>query len=115
VETTELEKGVRITLAKSIAYVPDAITSQILLKKITGTVKLFALDKGKTWAEKIAPFDTLLHVIEGSANLIINSQTTEIAAGEAIIIPAHTRNSLVATHRLKMITTLIKSGYEEIT
>lgn len=113
-KTNELEKGVCFSLAESITYETNTITTQILLKKITGSVMLFSMDTGKILNENVSPFDTFLQAIEGYGEIVMNSKIILMAAGNAIIIPAHTRYSLKATDRFKMITIVIKSGYEEI-
>jgi len=111
----EIDKGDRFVLSEIIEYVPNSVVSNILLKKLTGTVRIFSVDSGKVLSEKTSPFDTLIQVIEGAADITIEAKTSRVEAGQAIIIPAHARNSIVAIVRFKMLSTIIKSGYEEIT
>jgi quercetin dioxygenase-like cupin family protein len=63
-------------------------------------------------SEKTSPFDTLIQIIEGTAEIVIDTVSNTLSAGEAIIIPAHSKNRINANGRFKMITTTIKSGYE---
>lgn len=68
---------------------------------------------GEELSEKIVPFDTYVQVIDGSAEVILNNKAISIKLGEGVIIPAHTKHSFTANEQFKMITTVIKSGYEE--
>jgi quercetin dioxygenase-like cupin family protein len=61
-----------------------------------------------------SPFDTFIQVIDGHAEIIIDDNSNLLQTGEAIIIPAHLNNTTKANVRFKMITTIIKSGYEEV-
>ena len=72
-----------------------------------------AIDTGEALTEKSSPFDTFIQVIEGVAEVIINDISNTLLTGQAIIIPAHATNTVRANERFKMISTIIKSGYEE--
>lgn len=85
------------------------------MHKTTGNINIVAIDTGETLAEKISPFDTFLRVIEGVAELVIDDQFFILQTGKAIIIPAHASNIVIANERFKMISTVIKRGYEGIT
>jgi quercetin dioxygenase-like cupin family protein len=63
-------------------------------------------------AEKISPFDNFIQIIEGSAEIVIDGTPNVLQTGSAIIIPAHSSNYIKANERFKMISTIIKSGYE---
>ena len=84
-----------------------------LLKKTTGNVTSTSMAIGEELSEKIVPFDTYVQVIDGSAEVILNNKAISIKLGEGVIIPAHTKHSFTANEQFKMITTVIKSGYEE--
>jgi quercetin dioxygenase-like cupin family protein len=115
VKTDEIEKGNGFIVADTIEYVPNSIVSKILLKKVTGVVSIVSVDLGKNLPERTSPFDTLIQMIEGAAEVIIESKSFLLEVGQAVIIPAHARNSIKAHVRFKMISTIIKSGYEEVT
>ncbi|WP_233194604.1 cupin domain-containing protein [Aquimarina sp. I32.4] len=85
-----------------------------ILKKKTGTVTVLSFDKGEALPSRILPFDNLIQVIAGAADIIINEKLTTIETGQTIIIPAHARNIVKANKRFKMLSTIIKSGYEDI-
>ncbi len=101
-------------LTEIIEYVPNSVVSKTIIRKATGNINIFAIDKGETIAEKISPFDTFLQVIEGKAEVVIDEKSNVLQRGQAIIIPAHTSNIVKANERFKMISTVIKSGYEGI-
>ena len=68
---------------------------------------------GQKLAERLSPFDTYIQIIDGAAQLTINQQMFHLKLGDGIIIPAHAQHRFDATEQFKMISTVIKSGYEE--
>ena len=72
------------------------------------------MDSGEALAEKTLPFDTFIQVIDGKAEIVIEDQSNLLSTGESIIIPAHSRHTIKANVRFKIISTVIKSGYEDI-
>lgn len=110
----EIEKGIRFVLAETVAHVSDSVVSKTLMKKPTGMIGIFSVDSGKALAESTSPFDTFVQVIEGAAEVIIETRATTVEAGQAIIIPAHARRSIAANVRFKILLIVIKSGYEEV-
>ena len=75
---------------------------------------MISVDSGEALTEKISPFDTFIQVIDGSAEIVIDDNSNLLKTGEAIIIPAHSPNTIKANVRFKMISTIIKSGYEDV-
>jgi len=112
-QSGEIEKSKTHILVEIIEYVPNSAASKTIIRKTTGSINVVAIDTGETLAEKISPFDTFVQVIEGVAEVVIDEKSKILHAGQAIIIPAHTSNSIKANERFKMISTVIKSGYEE--
>jgi len=112
--TTEIEKSKTHILIEIIEYVPNSVVSKTIIRKTTGNISVVAIDTGEFLAEKISPFDTFIQVIEGVAEVMIEEKPHILQTGEAIIIPAHTPNMVKANERFKMISTIIKSGYEGI-
>ncbi len=109
-----IEKGKVLIVVEIIEYVPDSVLIKTIIKKTTGNVSAVSFDSGEALSEKTAPFDTFIQVIDGKAEVIIDDKTHILETGQAIIIPAHTRNTIYANVRFKMISTVIKSGYEEL-
>ena len=91
---------------------PNAVVSKTILKKLTGHITAMSVPAGETIAEKTLPFDTFIQLIDGGAEVIIDKKKHRLKLGEGIIIPAHSTHSINADQRFKMISTVIKSGYE---
>ena len=109
----EIEKSKTHILIEIIEYVPNSVVSKTIIRKTTGNVTFTAIDTGETLAEKISPFDTYIQIIEGKAELVLDEIANTLFTGQGIIIPAHTAHVVNANERFKMISTVIKSGYEE--
>jgi len=112
VENIEITKSEAHILVEIIEYVPNAVLSKTIVRKITGNVIVSSLDTGEGLSEKISPFDTFIQIIDGKAEIVIDGESTILKTGDGIIIPAHHSNSMKANERFKMISTMIKSGYE---
>lgn len=111
---TDMEKSKMHILIEMIEYVPNSVVSRTIMRKNTGNVSVIAIDTGEALAEEISPFDTFLQIIEGSAEVVIDEKSNMLETGEGIIIPAHTSNNVNGNGRFKMISTIIKSGYEDV-
>ncbi len=92
--------------------VPGTVLMKTIIRKTTGDITVSSLGSGEGIPEKILPFDCFIQVIQGSADLTIDSKQYQLKPGEGIIIPAHSCQRIHATENFKMITTTIKSGYE---
>ncbi|HBH23838.1 MAG TPA: cupin [Cytophagales bacterium] len=110
----EFEKSKVFIIVEIIEYVSNSVVIKTILKKTTGNVSAVSFDSGEAFAEKTSPFDTFIQVIEGKAEVIIDSKSHHLTTGQSIIIPAHRKNMIKANERFKMISTVIKSGYEEV-
>jgi quercetin dioxygenase-like cupin family protein len=85
-----------------------------IIKKTTGDVTVSSFDSGEALTEKTSPFDTFIKVIEGKPDVFINKKSHILATGQSIIIPAHSSNIIKGEKRFKIISTVIKSGYDEV-
>lgn len=113
-ELLELEKSKAMIVVEIIEYVPDSVVIKTIIKKSTGNINAVSFDSGEKLEEKTSPFDTFIQIIDGKAEIIIDGISTLLDTGSSIIIPAHARNSIKANDRFKMISTVIKSGYEGV-
>ena len=113
-EEFEIEKSKALIIVEIIEYVPDSVVIKTIIKKTTGNISAVSFDTGEKLDEKTSPFDTFIQIIDGEAEVIIDEKSTYLECGQSIIIPAHARNSIKANNRFKMISTIIKSGYEEV-
>jgi len=112
--TPEVEKAKPHILIEIIEYISNSVVSKTIIRKTTGNVNVVAIDTGEALAEKTSPFDTFIQIIEGTAEIIIDKKSNMLNTGEGIIIPAHTSNNIRAKKRFKMISTVIKNGYESV-
>ncbi len=90
-------------------YQQGAVVSKEILKKDTGSVTLFAFDKGQGLSEHTAPFDALVSILDGCAEITIEGVAYQVRAGEIIIMPAHKPHALKAVERFKMMLVMIRS------
>ena len=95
-----------------VKYVPNAVVIKTIIRKTTGSVTAVSFDSGEGLSGKVSPFDTFIQIIDGKAEIVVNDISNLLNTGESIIIPAHATNSVKANVRFKMISTMIKSGYE---
>lgn len=109
----ELEKSNVHIIVEILEYAPRAVLCKTILKKTTGNISVSSFDAGEELAEKISPFDIYIQIIDGTAIVGINDKNYKLRLGEGIIIPAHTLHRFNATEQFKMISTIIKSGYED--
>jgi quercetin dioxygenase-like cupin family protein len=100
-------------IVEIIEYVPNAVVSKTIIKKTTGNVTVTSFDTGEELAEKTSPFDSYIQIIDGTAEVVIDKQKYQLKLGNGIIIPAHTPHCFNANEQFKMISTVIKSGYED--
>ena len=92
-----------------IDYQEGAVVSREIIKRETGTVTVFAFDKGEGLSEHTAPFDAMVQVIEGKAEISISGKKNHVGTGEMIIMPANIPHALYAPEKYKMILTMIRS------
>lgn len=111
-ENPEFEKSKIYTIAELADYMPHTVVVKHILKRATGTVKAVLMDAGEQLAETISRFDHFIQIIEGKAEVFIDDHSFNLASGEFIIIPANSRNTIIANEKSKIISTIIKSGYE---
>lgn len=108
-QTNEFEKGKKFSYNDSIEYAAAAVVSKHILKNDAGNISLFAFDKGEGLSEHTAPFDAVVQIVDGKADIIINGQSNILEAGETIVMPANIPHALQAVERFKMVLTMIKS------
>ena len=108
----ELEKLKGLIIVEIIEYVPNSVVSKTIIKKSTGNISVMSFDSGEGLTEKTSPFDTFAQIIDGTAEIVIDGKSNTLKSGEGIVIPAHLSNIIKANERFKMISTVIKSGYE---
>jgi quercetin dioxygenase-like cupin family protein len=98
-----------LSFDKAIIYQDDAVVSKEILKKPTGTITLFAFDKGQGLSEHTAPFDASVVIVEGQAQITISGKPHKLNAGDLIVMPANQPHSVFALQRFKMLLIMIRS------
>jgi len=98
-----------VEMAGLVDYQQGSVVSRTLIKKATGTVTLFAFDAGEELSEHTAPFDALVQVLDGSADVTIAGNPLRLTAGQMIIMPADQPHAVKAPQRFKMMLVMIRS------
>ena len=111
-DSSELEKSKAHIIVEIIEYMTNSVVIKTIIKKSTGNISVMSFDSGEGLTEKTSPFDTFVQILEGKAVIVIDNETNLLESGQGIIIPAHSPNFIKPNGRFKMISTIIKSGYE---
>ena len=101
--------GKILKTADLIEYQEGSVVSQEIIRRDTGTVTIFAFDKGEGLSEHTAPFDAMVQIIDGKAEITISGNKNVLEKGEMIIMPANEPHALKALEKYKMILTMIRS------
>jgi quercetin dioxygenase-like cupin family protein len=101
--------GRALSLAGLVDYQEGSVVSRTIIDRQTGTVTLFAFDQGQGLSEHTAPFDALVQVVDGEAEISIAGQPHRVVSGEFIIMPAGRPHALRAAKPFKMLLVMIKS------
>ena len=99
--------GQAVKLIDLLDYQEGSVVSRTVIDKGTGTVTLFAFDKGEGLSEHTAPFDALVYIIDGEAEIVISGKANHLKGGEMIIMPANDPHALKAPERFKMLLVMI--------
>lgn len=95
-------------LSKSVEYSDGSVVSKTITKKTTGNLSLFAFDKGQGLSEHSAPFDAIIQILDGNAEISIDRKPYKLITGQFIIMPANIPHSVFAHEKFKMLLTMIK-------
>lgn len=93
-----------------VAYSEGAVVSRTLLKRDTGSVTVFAFDKGEELSEHTAPFDALVHVLDGEAEITVGGVPHRVRAGQMILMPSGKPHAVKAVERFKMTLFLARAA-----
>jgi quercetin dioxygenase-like cupin family protein len=96
-------------VAGLVDYQTGGIVSRQVIKKATGNVTAFAFDAGQELTEHTSPFEALVHVVDGEAEISVAGQVRRVRAGEMILLPANVAHAVKAASRFKMMLTMIRS------
>ncbi|MBA7651835.1 hypothetical protein ES703_59664 [subsurface metagenome] len=98
-----------IKLIDLVDYQEGSVVSRTIVDKKTGTLTLFAFGEGQGLSEHTAPFDALVYLLDGKAEITISGKTFHLKEGEIIIMPANEPHALKAIKKFKMLLVMIKS------
>lgn len=112
-DNLELQKGTAHIIVEIIEYLPNAVVSKTIIRKSTGNITAMSFYEGEELADKSSPYDTYIQIIHGNALITIDKEENHLTLGEGIIIPANSVHRFNAKQQFKMISTVIKSGYED--
>ena len=90
-------------------YQAGSVVSRTLIKEKAGTVTLFAFDEGEALSEHTAPFDALVHILDGEAEVVISGKALQMKQGDIVVMPANEPHALKALTKFKMLLTMIRS------
>lgn len=107
--TNEKLSAQALNLAQLINYQEDSVVSRTLVNRPSGTVTLFAFGKGQGLSEHTAPYDALVYMVDGQADITIAGKTVRAGAGDIVLMPAQQPHALQAVTEFKMMLTMIRS------
>jgi quercetin dioxygenase-like cupin family protein len=96
-------------MADLVVYQAGSVVSRVILKQGTGNVTVFAFDRGQGLSEHTTPFDALVHILDGAAEITVGGTPHDLRAGEMILMPASIPHALKANERFKMALTMIRA------
>ncbi len=98
-----------VELAALAQYAPGSVVSTTLVRAGGGTLTLFAFDRGQELSEHTAPFDAVVHVLDGTAEVIVGGRSLTVGAGRAVLLPAEVPHAVKAPERFKMLLVMLKN------
>lgn len=107
-ETDDELKGKALGLGELVDYQEGSVVSRTLIDKPTGTVTLFSFDEGQGLSEHTAPFDAMVSIVDGEAEVSVGGRPHVVRHGEMIIMPANVPHALRAHHRFKMMLVMVR-------
>lgn len=108
-ETSKPGFGKEVEVASLVDVQPGAVVSREVISKPQGTVSVFAFDEGEGLSEHTAPFDALVHALEGTVRVTLGGTPHDVSSGEMIIMPAGVPHALTALTPFKMMLILIRA------
>ena len=106
--TEQFPRSETIALDNAVKYSDNSIVSRQVMKESGGNVSLFAFDRGQELSEHTAPFDALVQVLAGKAEIYIAGDKYELESGKSVIMPAGVPHAVKAPERFKMLLTMIR-------
>jgi len=108
-ENYEFEKAEAFRNVEIIEYIPNSVVVKTIIKKTSDNIRLVPFNPGEASAEKVIPYDTLVHITQGKAEVVLNGIPNLLDTGQSIVIPANTLNIIRSNERFKIISTIINT------
>ncbi len=105
----EISPSTIFTFKDSVDYSENAIVSRTLIRNEAATITLFAFNKNEALSEHTAPYDALVNILDGAAEIIIDRKSYMLHSGQSIIMPANVPHALKAIEAFKMLLIMIKA------
>jgi quercetin dioxygenase-like cupin family protein len=105
----ELYKGKALDVKTLVEYSANSIVSKTLIDTKAGTITVFSFDAGQALSEHTAPYDAVVQIVDGEAEITIGGNAVRASAGKMVVMPANVPHALQATKRFKMLLTLIRA------
>jgi len=105
---TDISNPEKQNVRELLNYQNGSIVSSVVLKKPTGNITIFAFDEGEGLSEHTTPFDAMVYIIEGTAEITISSKINTLSEGEMILLPANQAHALKAITKYKMMLVMLK-------
>ena len=105
----KLPKAQALAMKSLVDYAEGSVVSRTVAKNDGGTVTLFAFDDGQELSEHSAPFDALVQVLDGEAELIIDGKSVKAGAGDMVVMPADVPHAVKASQRFKMLLIMLRT------
>ena len=106
-EKSKIPNGKVLDLPGLVAYGEGAIVSRTIVENNAGTLTIFAFDAGQGLSEHTTPFDALVQVLDGEAEIIIAGESSKVGSGQIILMPANVPHAVRANQRFKMMLTML--------
>ena len=108
-ENRKIPTGKTLDLMDLVEYAPGSIVSRTIVENNAGTLTLFAFDAGQGLSEHSAPFDAVVQILDGEAELTIGGRSVHAVAGQLVIMPADVPHAVTARQRFKMLLTMLRA------
>jgi quercetin dioxygenase-like cupin family protein len=109
VKQDDVSGGV-LTLSSLVEYQDGAVVSRTLVKKATGSVTVFAFDRGQELSEHTVPHDAFVYLVDGEAEISVAGTAHRLKRGDAILMPGHQPHAVKAIDRFKMVLSMIRAA-----
>jgi quercetin dioxygenase-like cupin family protein len=104
----KLPSALAVDLAGLVDYADGSIVSRTLVESDSGSLTLFSFDSGQRLSEHSAPFDALVQVLDGEAELRVGGKLVRARRGQLVLMPAGVPHSVAAPQRFKMLLTMLR-------